>query len=107
MAKIKDTSDSGVQKEFLVNALEVSLFMTCCSMVNELRGIERVFRCGEISESVFQERYDALLAQLTEAVAATERFDVVLPVIEDRRFSPFFWRWYNWWDDYLKSLTRT
>ncbi|HVV70682.1 MAG TPA: hypothetical protein VHI52_04145, partial [Verrucomicrobiae bacterium] len=20
-------------------------------------------------------------------------------------FSPFFWRWFNWWDDYMKALS--
>jgi hypothetical protein len=46
-----------------------------------------------------------ILGQLNAAADATERFDIVLPVMDYGRFSPFFWRWFNWWDDYFKELT--
>jgi len=105
MSNITGKSESGVLRDFLVNAPEVTVFMTCCAMVNELRALERAFRVGEIAESPFLERYGRVLGQLSGAVAATERFDLVLPVTEERQFSSSFWRWYNWWNDYFKTLT--
>jgi len=45
-----------------------------------------------------------VLSQLASTAEATERFDIVLPVMDYGQFSPYFWRWYNWWDDYLKGL---
>ena len=74
-------------------------------MINELRGFERSLATGEISAAVFQERSKSLLIRLAEAAEATQRFDVVCPVMPEGRFSPYFWRWFNWWDDYLKALT--
>lgn len=90
---------------FFLSAPEISIFVACCVMINELRGIERSLTTGEISANVFQEKSKALLARLAEAADATQRFDIVLPVMEEGRFSPYFWRWFNWWDDYLKMLT--
>ena len=60
---------------------------------------------GDISQTTFDEKSKNLLEKLGEAVEATHRFDIVTPVFEPGRFSPFFWRWFNWWDDYLKGLT--
>jgi hypothetical protein len=104
--KIKMTEPE-VQKDqtFFLSAPEISIFVACCVMVNELLGAERALRNGDISRSVFEEKSKAVLDRLTEAANATQRFDIILPVMERGRFSPFFWRWFNWWDDYLKELT--
>jgi hypothetical protein len=93
--------------DLLLNAPEVFVFMTCCGLVNELRGLERAFESGEINESILLEKSKVVLASLRAAVAATERFDIVAPVTNDGQFSPFFWRWFNWWEDYFKGLTVT
>jgi hypothetical protein len=90
---------------FFLSAPEISVFVACCVMINELRGFERSLATGEITSAIFQERSKSLLIRLAEAADATQRFDVVCPVMAEARFSPFFWRWFNWWDDFLKALT--
>jgi hypothetical protein len=101
------TSEVEVEKDktFFLSAPEISVFVACCVMVNELRGMERALKNGDISPGTFEEKTTTLLKRLNEAVEATDRFDIVLPVLEPGQFSPFFWRWFNWWDDYLKALT--
>jgi hypothetical protein len=94
-----------VLHDFLNGAPEVTVFMTCCAIVNELRALEQAFQAGELPESVYHQRFQSVLQQLEGAVAATERFDILLPLPAERQFSPFFWRWYNWWNDYFKCLT--
>ena len=76
-------------------------------LVNEVRGLERAFKSGEIIESVLLKRAKAVVVTLTATVAATERFDVVMPVSSCGRFSPYFWRWFYWWEDYFQGLTVT
>lgn len=90
---------------FFLSAPEISLFVACCVMINELRGLERTLNAGDISRAAFDERSRAILDRLGEAADATHRFDLVFPVIGRGQFSSFFWCWFNWWDDYLKSLT--
>jgi hypothetical protein len=90
---------------FFLSAPEISIFVACCVMINELRGLERSLASGEINSTGFQEKSKTLLLRLAEAADATQRFDVVWPVMGEGRFSPYFWRWFNWWDDYLKGLT--
>jgi len=89
----------------LVTAPEVSVFIHCLVMVNQLRALERAFKNCEITRAAFLDKSNAVLGQFNEVVAATERFDIVLPVIDYGQFSPFFWRWFNWWDDFFKGLT--
>ena len=93
------------KKEFLLNAREVSLFMACLGLVNELRGLEAAFIQCESTRPDFQDKANAVLAHLNETVDATERFDILMPVMGYGQFSPFFWRWFNWWNDYFKGLT--
>jgi hypothetical protein len=104
--KLKPT-EAQTEKDaaFFLSAPEISVFVACCVIINELRGLERSMRSGDITDSAFQQKSAALLARLDEAVESTQRFDVVFPVMGHGRFSPFFWRWFNWWDDYLKGLT--
>jgi len=90
---------------FFLSAPEISVFVACCVMINELRGLDRSLAAREIASTTFQQKSKLLLDRLAQAVEATQRFDVVLPVIKPGCFSPFFWRWFNWWDDYLKALT--
>src|SRR6266403_1925373 len=97
--KIQVERDSG----FLCDAPEVSIFLACLGMVDELRHLERAFRASAMSEQIFFEKFNEILGQLTRAAEATERFDLLRPVIDYGRFSPFFWRWFNWWDDYLQG----
>ena len=66
MPKTAATSKSGTEqeKEFLLNAPEVSLFIACLGLVNELRGLEAAFKRGESTRRDFQDRANAVLAHL-------------------------------------------
>jgi hypothetical protein len=92
-------------KEFLLRAPEIAIFGVCCVMVDELRDLQRACNAGTLTMGVFLEKSNAVLSQFVETAAATERFGVVMPVIEYGQFSPFYWRWFNWWDDYFRALT--
>src|SRR5260370_26212543 len=101
----KDPAEQG--SDLLLNAPEVSVFMISCGLVNELRGLQRAFESGEINEGILLDKSKGVLAALRTAVAATERFDIVAPVGGDGQFSPFFWRWFSWWENYFTGLTVT
>ena len=90
---------------YLRTAPEVSVFLICLGLINQLRALEQSFSQGELRDRVFFNKFNAVLAQLSATVEATERFDIVTPVMDYGQYSPFFWRWYNWWDDYLKALS--
>ncbi len=107
MPKTKTKSKFRVarDREFLQEAPEVSIFVACVSSVNELRWLASAYECGELTRCVFSQESSKVVTELNEVVAATERFDIVCPVIEFGKFSPFFWRWFNWWNDYLKDMT--
>jgi len=74
-------------------------------MVQELWTLERLFEAGKIDRATFVDRTNGLLSQLSRTVEATHRFDLVMPVMDSGRFSPSFWRWFNWWSDYRSTLT--
>jgi len=95
------------ERKFLLDPPEVAVFMACCIMVNELRGLERSLKVGELTQALFLERANELLTKLGRAAAGTERFDLVIPVLGHGQFSPFFWRWFNWWEDYFVALSPT
>src|SRR5260370_37280953 len=103
--KTKSKFRVGRDKRFLTDAPEVSIFLACVSAVNELRWLASAYECGELSRRTFSQESSAVVAELDEVAAATERFDIVCPVVEFGRFSPFFWRWFNWWNDYLREMT--
>lgn len=90
---------------FYLAAPEISVFVACCVMVNELRGLQRSLQTGDITQRMFEDKTGPILDRLNDAAEATQRFDVIFPVMTREQFSPFFWRWFNWWDDYLKALT--
>jgi hypothetical protein len=93
-------------RELLLHGTEIGIFLACLGVVNELRTLERDFDEGAISKAAFLGRSNVLLALFTEAAEATERFDVLLPVVEYGQFSPCFWRWFNWWEDYFRAMSR-
>src|SRR5215831_10892487 len=97
----------GQASDFFLKAPEVAVFMNCCVLVNEMRGLERALESGEIIGSALVEKSRDVLTALTTAVRATERFTIVMPVRGYGEFSPFFWRWFHWWEDYFKGLTPT
>jgi hypothetical protein len=95
----------GRDKFFLLNAPEASFFIAVSVMINQLRGLGSAFQTGKIAKGAFMLKFNTVLAGLTETVATTERFDIVMPVMDYGQFSSCFWRWFNWWDDYFKELT--
>jgi hypothetical protein len=107
MPKTKTKAKQRVERNerFLLEAPEVSIFLACLAAVNQLRWLASAYECGEVTRIAFSRQSTCVVAELNELVSATERFDIVWPVAEFGRFSPFFWRWFNWWNDFLKDLT--
>ena len=103
--KIKPKSKLELGTRFLAGAPEVSIFLACVAAVNQLRALATAYDSGELSRIAFSRRSTGIVADLSELANATERFDIVCPVIEFGRFSPFFWRWYNWWHDFVEDFT--
>jgi hypothetical protein len=100
-AMLKVEQDS----EFLLEAPEVSIFLACVAAVNELRALAASYESSELTRIAFSRRSTCVVAELSELAGATERFDIVCPVLEFGKFSPFFWRWFNWWNDFLKDFS--
>ena len=92
-------------EKFLLEGPEVSIFLACLAAVNELRWLASAYECGELNRIAFSRESTSVVARLSELASATERFDIVCPVIEFGKFSPFFWRWFNWWNDFLRDWT--
>jgi hypothetical protein len=102
------TKDSVMQKfdtEFLLNAPEIYIFAACRHIVEQVLAIQVAATAGEISATRYREWVNPLFLQLRGLAGATERFDIVFPVTSEGVFSPFFWRWFNWWYDYRQSLS--
>jgi len=102
--KIKPKVRVERSQEYLRTAPEVSIFLACVATVNQLRCLAAAYEVGEITRVSFSRQSTCVVAELSELADATERFDIVCPVIEFGRFSPFFWRWFNWWNDFLKDF---
>lgn len=102
--KLKSGPKTERDAQFLLNAPEVSIFLACLALVNELRFLASAYDTGELNRTEFSQQSSSVVAELSELVAGTERFDIVCPLLEFGQFSPFFWRWFNWWHDYLREL---
>lgn len=107
MPKTKTKSKSKLElgTRFLAAAPEVSIFLACVAAVNQLRALATAYEEGELTRIAFSRRSTGIIADLSELANATERFDIVCPVVEFGSFSPFFWRWYNWWHDFVRDFT--
>ncbi len=84
---------------------EFIVFSACLVIIGSLRALADKFADGEITGLTFINQAQALLSRLRRTAEATQRFDLVLPVIDSDTFSPFFWQWFNWWLDYSVALT--
>src|SRR5205814_6900176 len=107
MPKTKTKSKVRVERgeEYLRQAPELSIFLACVAAVNQLRCLAAAYEVGDITRISFSRQSTCIVAELSELADATERFDILCPVVEFGKFSPFFWRWFNWWNDFLKDLT--
>jgi hypothetical protein len=102
--KPKKAARSRLDADFLLFAPEVSIFMACFGLVNELKVLNDFRRKDCISEREFDNRFNGVLSTFSLVADATWRFDLLLPVLDYGKFSTCFWRWFNWWDDYIKTL---
>ncbi len=93
------------QREFRFHAPEILIFSACRGRIQALLSLVRSFETGSISKAIFVIRINAVLRQLIRTVEATHRFDLVAPVTDFGQFSASFWRWFNWWNDYRKTLS--
>lgn len=91
-------------RKFLESAPEISIFMACFAMRNSLLDLDRARADSSITPAQFSEQCNSILDQFHETAEATHRFDIIIPVRDDGSFSSFFWRWFHWWDDYLKTI---
>jgi hypothetical protein len=91
-------------REFLLDAPEIFIFSAFLGMVQELRILDRTFEAGTTDRAALVDRVNALLWRMSRTAEATHRFDLVMPVMDCGRFSPSFWRWFNWWHDYRNTL---
>lgn len=107
--------------ELLVSAPEICIWMTAFGCLRTLQETMEGRKAGTLTDKQFFRQFNEMLVELGETADATHRFGVLLPALleshykkrakqlEDRLvkvdFSPSFWRWYNWWDDYIRSLT--
>jgi hypothetical protein len=93
-------------RELLLLMPEIFIFSSCLEIIQKMRRLELKFQKGRMKRSVFLKRITLLLSHLAEMAGATERFNILTPVPGVGQFSPFFWRWFNWWNDYRRTLTR-
>ncbi len=91
----------------LHNAPEFIVFSACLVTIESLRSLADKFADGKIDQPTFVAQTASLLFRLRRTAEATQRFDVVMPVMDSDKFSPFFWGWFNWWFDYSTQLTLT
>ena len=61
---------------FLREAPEISVFLVCLGLINQLRSLEQVFRQGELKDRVFFDKFNSVLAQLTSIVDHAQRKDL-------------------------------
>jgi hypothetical protein len=79
------------------------------------------YRSQQVGEEGFYAQSNAILVNLAEIAEETHRFGVVMPLAIENgykkqlkkleqemlrpAFSSTFWKWYNWWGDYIKALS--
>jgi hypothetical protein len=90
--------------EFLACAPEIYIFSACLGTVKQVWALEQKLNNHEIDHVTFIQRVSPLFTELWGLAEATQRFGIVVPFTPQIAFSPFFWRWFNWWYDYRESL---
>ena len=99
---------------FLETAPEISVYMALQGLVQALYEVngKKSLDCKiapDIDTKLLM--YNALFARVADLIEATYRFGILRPVIivipEEYvyEFSPFVWRWYNWWTDYMNTMS--
>lgn len=106
-----------LEKDLLAESPEVCLWMTVRGGLTLLKEIEFEYREKKLDQRGYTKKMNAALVDLAWVIGMLHRFSVVLPchLLNPRHldreeqfvtftFYPIFWRWYNWWGDYLISL---
>lgn len=104
----------------ILNSPEISVWMTAFGGLREIADLYAAHEAGKLSTEKYYQTVNAMLVELAETADLTHQFGILLPAAIEpnykRRlrvlfdafikveFSPSFWRWFNWWDDYMKSL---
>jgi hypothetical protein len=89
--------------EFCRSAPEATVFMACFGLIRSLQSLYAASVARRESVWKFSARVLPVYNRFKMTVESTERFDLVLPMI-GTSISTSFWRWYNWWDDYTRTL---
>jgi hypothetical protein len=120
-AEINAALDGHKGQDVLLNAPEISVWMTAFGCLRQMGDIQQAYENKKISRKEYYASCNQMLVELAETADATHRFGVLLPSaiepyykrriknLDDAflrvQFSPSFWRWFNWWDDYMKAKT--
>lgn len=120
-AQLQSTMGGSKDRCLLVEVPEISVWMTAFGCLNSVEEVLTERRQLRISEKQYFKQVNGCLANLAETADATHRFGVLLPAtmepnyrkhLRERddgflkvEFSPSFWRWYNWWHDYVNTLS--
>ena len=113
--------DQTQNEELLLCAPEISVWMTAFGGLRTLAELQLEYSQQRITQKQYIRAANEALVSLVETADATHRFGVLLPATIEphygRRlreltdaflrvdFSPSFWRWFNWWQDYVRMLT--
>jgi hypothetical protein len=114
------------EEEDVLESAEISVWMTgfgCLSILQEIQAAQGPISSENLLfESKLRRSINGELRHLAKVAEATHRFGVLMPcTIQPKRFftakgeaSPFlgvkfystFWRWFNWWGDYVDGKTK-
>jgi len=105
----------------LVSVPEISVWMTAFGCLRSIDEFAVKWNRKNITRQQYYKAVNGCLFNLAETADATHRFGVLLPAtiephyrrhLRERNdgllkvdFSPSFWRWYNWWNDYINTLS--
>lgn len=104
----------------LLSTPEISVWMTAFGCLREISDISAAYQAKKLTPEKYYRSVNHMLVELAETADDTHRFGVLLPssiepnykkrvsALKDGfvqvEFSLSFWRWFNWWDDYMKSM---
>jgi len=109
MPKTKSTPDPLRERnlEALKEMPEVCVFMAAYYGISEIKSgalADLAERAGAQEQELSEATQD-LIRTFHDTVEVTYRFGVLMPISYGKKgkviYSPFFWRWFNWWMDWL------
>jgi len=91
-------------RELRLHAPEIFIFSASLQRVREILSLVCALEAGKIDRPTFDAKIEPVMRGLCRVAEVTQRFEIVVPVTGYGQFSASFWRWFNWWNDYLKTL---